>query len=187
LAFIFIKFIFLPLLALIFGTSLPLAIVESSSMDHSAVKNSINQYELCGNYFSSGKSFKFEEYWNTCGKWYEDNTNITKTQFSDFRFKNGFKKGDIMIIFGKKNLKRGDVVVFNAGRNHPVIHRVINLNPIQTKGDHNSGQITPANDPYYGTDETNITPSQIIGVAVFRVPYLGWIKLFFFELFQKIF
>jgi signal peptidase I len=102
-----------------------------------------------------------------------------------FSFKNGFSKGDLMVIVGVKNVKIGDVIIFNGGSNHPIIHRVVSLNPIQTKGDHNSAQLTPNNNGS-GTDETNISQDKIIGTAVLRIPYLGWIKLFFAELLQKV-
>jgi signal peptidase I len=181
--FLFIKFVFLPSLGLIFGTSLPLAIVESSSMDHHALKSG-NNYEICGKSFEKSKFLNFDEYWNSCGNWYEKNKNITKNQFEDFKFKNGFRKGDIMIILGKKpeKIQIGDVLIFNAGRNYPIIHRIVSIlnNIIQTKGDHNSGQLTPSSD-IYRTDETNIQQSQIIGVAVARIPYVGWLKIFAVE------
>jgi len=175
IVFIFVKFIFLPGLGLLMGTTLPLAIVESSSMDHNSLGTS---HEICGKTSDTNKFLDSEQYWNTCGSWYEGNTNITKEQFQTFRFDNGFRKGDLMIIIGKKasNLKIGDVIIFNAGRTNPVIHRVIALNPIQTKGDHNSGQLS---------EEKSINENQIIGVAVARVPYVGWVKLFFFEIIKK--
>ncbi|MDP1729175.1 MAG: S26 family signal peptidase, partial [archaeon] len=135
LVFVFIKFIFLPGLGLIFGTSLPLAIVESSSMDHHSLKIIDSNYEICGTIFPTSSYFNSEKYWETCGNWYKQNTNITQEQFSKFSFKNGFRKGDIMIIFKKKTIEIGDVLVFESSSQHPIIHRIISLNPIQTKGD----------------------------------------------------
>jgi signal peptidase I len=188
LVFILVKFIFLPGLGFLMGTSLPLAIVESSSMDHNSLgyctvydsnynclENSRN-YAICDKTYDVKQFFDSEEYWNACGKWYEENTDITKEQFQSYSFKNGFRKGDLMIILGKDNLQVGDVIVFEAGRNHPVIHRVISLDPLQTKGDHNPSQLSA---------EQNIDSTKVIGVAVARIPYVGWIKLFFVELFQK--
>jgi signal peptidase I len=201
LVFIIVKFIFLPGLGLIFGSSLPLAIVESSSMEHYSLKycttyNPMNfecmakskDYEICGKKFSDFQSFNLDKYWQTCGTWYEQNTDITKEQFSDFKFKNGFRKGDLMIIFGinKEEVKVGDVIIFNAGSGTPIIHRVISLEPLQTKGDHNSEQLLKKNNVYQ-TDETNIKSEQIIGVATLRIPYIGWVKLFFVEMLRKIF
>ena len=174
--FVIIKFIFLPGLGLIFGTQLPLAIVESSSMEHYSLQynNNDNNYVLCDKTFNEQKFFSKEEYWNACGNWYEQNTNITKSKFENFKLSNGFRKGDLMIIFGKSadKLKVGDVIIFNANRNYPIIHRLISLDPIQTKGDHNSGQLN---------EEKNIQQSQIIGVAVAKIPKVGWVKLFVFE------
>lgn len=179
LIFIVIKFIFLPGLGLVFGTQLPLAIVESGSMEHYSIKISQNNYDLCGNNFEQSKFFNSEEYWNTCGNWYEQNTNITKEEFQTFKLDKGFRKGDLIIIFGKKpeNIEIGDVLIFQTNRAHPLIHRVISTNPLQTKGDHNPGQLQ---------EEKNIQSNQVIGVAVGKIPYVGWLKLFFVELFQKI-
>jgi len=180
--FVVVKFIFLPGLGLIFGTSLPLAIVESSSMDHHALGTSginTNSYEICGKNLEAGGFLSLDEYWSECGSWYEDKPEITKDEFSDFSFTNGFRKGDLMIIFGKnkEDIKLGDVIIFEAGRAHPIIHRVISLDPLMTKGDHNSDQLP---------EERGISESQTIGVAKARIPYVGWVKLFFVELWRGI-
>jgi hypothetical protein len=158
------------------GTSLPMAIVESESMDHHTVKAG-NVYQICGTNFAKKDSLNSEEYWATCGNWYEQNTNITKEKFEKFNLKNGFRKGDLIIIIGKahEKIKEGDVLIFVANRVHPIIHRVISTNPLATKGDHNSGQLP---------EEKNIQENQLVGVAVAKVPYVGWIKLFFVELFR---
>jgi signal peptidase I len=193
LIFIFIKLILFPSISLIFGTSLPLAIVESSSMDHNALQyckkysSDLNcatlstDYEICGNKFSNKKFLDKEEYWQTCGSWYEEK-NISKEQFSTFKFSNGFRKGDIIIIFGKKlnEIKIGDVLIFQSKQPTPIIHRIISLSPLQTKGDHNGEQIGITPDPR-GIDETNIKENQIIGVAVGKIPYLGLVKIFAIE------
>ncbi|MEM3091460.1 MAG: signal peptidase I [Candidatus Pacearchaeota archaeon] len=154
--FLFIKFIFFPLLILITGTPLPLAIVESCSMYHGV---------------------SFEEYWRNTGEWYEKN-GITKENFLEFQMKNGFNKGDILLIVGANpdKIKVGDIIIFNANQKYPVIHRVVNLNPIRTKGDN------WRTNPESATFENNISTDQILGKAIFRiVPYAGWIKLIFFE------
>lgn len=185
LVFVFIKFIFLPGLGLIFGTSLPLAIVESSSMDHHSLLDATGTINICGKTFPNNESLNTDEYWQTCGSWYEQNTNITKEEFQSYSFKNGFQKGDIMIIVKKKTINIGDIIVFQAGAANPIIHRVISLNPLQTKGDHNEAQLVPGNNNY-GADERNIPENRILGTAVLRIPWLGWPKLFVVELWNKI-
>lgn len=195
IVFVIIKFAFLPGLGLVFGTQLPLAIVESSSMDHNSLEYCLKaeqstengrlivtctqwsnkDYELCGNNFEESSYFNIDKYWETCGEWYE-NKNITKEKFEKFKFENGFRKGDIIIIFGKKDVKIGDVIIFDAGRNNPIIHRVISLSPLQTKGDHNGDQLS---------EEKSINSNQIVGVAVGKIPYLGWVKLSFVEIFNR--
>lgn len=163
--FLFIKFIFFPGLSLITGTQLPLAIVESCSMYHD------------GNILGS-----FDNWWTRHETKYQE-LNISKEQFQEYIFKKGFNKGDILFIVGAKpeNIKIGDVIIFNGGRQNPLIHRVISIktDPVtkertfSTEGDNNNGQLAV---------EKNIKEDQIVGKAVFKLaPYLGWGKLVFFE------
>ena len=172
LIFIVIKLIFFPLLGLIMGTSLPLAIVESSSMDHSIVKDDLGRLTLCGTFYTQKTDVN---YWEQCGAWYGANTNIAEADFNTFPFSNGFNKGDLMIIVGRSQIEVGDVIIFEAGTRHPLIHRVISTDPLATKGDHNAGQLPT---------ETSISENVIVGEAVVRIPYIGWLKLFFVELFS---
>ena len=90
LALIIVKFIIYPGLGLIFSTSHPLVAVVSSSMEHN------NQ--------------NFDDWWLSNRGWYEEN-GITKDQFEKFRFKNGFNKGDIMVLFGSEDINVGDIIV----------------------------------------------------------------------------
>lgn len=190
--FIFVKFIFFPVLSLIMGTPLPLAGVESSSMDHQIVKDDFGNLGLCGNGFSKENKqyLDFDDYWNECGNWYENNQ-ITKDKFSKFPLKNGFSRGDIVIVRGRFNPKIGDVIIFKPNPEstapRPIIHRIVKIENglIQTKGDHNKEQLTVSNN-IYKTDETIITENQIIGKAFLKIPYLGWPKIWLVE-FMKLF
>jgi len=159
----FILLIFFPVLKLITGTALPLAIVESCSMYHD------------GNLISN-----FNEWWEEHDSKYSSKQ-IIKSQFQEFIFKNGFNKGDILFIIKAKpeKLKVGDVIIFNANYRNPIIHRVITIEnqngeyTFSTIGDNNNGQLSI---------EKNIKEDQLVGKAVFKLaPYLGWIKLAFFE------
>lgn len=161
--FIFIKLIFFPSLSLITGTSLPLAIVESCSMYHE--DNLLSDYN---------------QWWDKHENKY-NNFNIEKQVFKNFKMKNGFNKGDILFITGIKSekVKIGDIIIFQANQKNPIIHRVVNIqeqnNELQfeTIGDNNNGQLS---------FEKTIKPEQIVGKAVFKIsPYIGWIKLIFFE------
>lgn len=192
LIFVFIKFIFFPGLSFILGTQLPLAGVESSSMDHSSLKlckaydsslqciSYSTDYEICGKYFNQKTFFNLDEYWKTCGQWYEDR-GISKQEFEKFPMKNGFSKGDIIIVWGRFEPKIGDIIIFKANKEsqapRPIIHRIIKIENgiMQTKGDHNERQLT-ISDPGK-TDETNIKQEQIIGKAIFKIPYLGYVKI----------
>ncbi len=157
LALVIVKFLIYPGLGLVFNTNYPLVAVVSSSMEH------------------EGKSF--DEWWDLNGKWYEQN-NISKEQFEKFKFKNGFNKGDIMLLIGSKNIQVGDVIVYNGGSSYPIIHRVVKIdngpNYIM-KGDHNSDK-----DPGQASD--------ILGKAIIRIPFLGYIKIWFVDyIFNPIF
>ena len=191
--FIFVKFIFFPTLSLIMGTSLPLAGVESSSMDHQIVGNDYGILTLCDKTYSKKDKthINFDKYWENCGKWYEDR-DISKEKFSKFSLKNGFSKGDIIIIWGRFEPKLGDIIVFKPNQEsaapRPIIHRIIKIENkiIQTKGDHNPEQLKAINNNYK-TDETNIKENQIIGKAIFKIPYLGWFKIIVSDILNKIF
>ena len=169
---IFFKFIFLPGLGLLTGTSLPLAIVESCSMYHD------------GNIFNN-----FNGWWEQHETKYS-NYNITKEEFKNFIFRQGFSKGDILFIVKAKpeKLKVGDIILFVTGTSStPVIHRIISIKNIDgeysfnTIGDNNNGVLIPGNNPG-GVDERNIKEEQLVGKAVGRiVPYVGWGKLIFYE------
>lgn len=161
--FIVIKFVFFPLLSLATGTSLPLAIVESCSMYHD------------GNMLGS-----FDSWWNKHEEKYTS-LDIEKTTFEDYIFNKGFNKGDILFIHGTKpeDIKIGDVIIFQSVTKNPIIHRVIDIKQenekyyFSTIGDNNNGQLSI---------EKEISQDQIIGKASFKlVPYVGWVKLVFFE------
>ena len=78
-----------------------------------------------------------------------------------------------------ENVQEGDIIIFDAGGGTPIIHRVVNLTLengeyyFSTIGDNNNGQLAV---------ETRINENQIVGKPRANIlPYLGWIKLIFFE------
>lgn len=188
--FIFVKYLFFPILSLLMGTSLPLAGVESSSMDHQIISDESGVLNLCGKVYDEEnvEYFDFDNYWNTCGEWYESH-DISKETFLHFSLKNGFKKGDIVVVWGRFVPKVGDIVIFKPNADsiapRPIVHRIIGItgNVFETKGDHNREQLTTSNN-IFRTDETNITQNQIIGKVILKIPYLGWFKIWMTELFQ---
>ncbi|MFW6233648.1 MAG: signal peptidase I [Nanoarchaeota archaeon] len=164
--FVLIKFIFFPLMSFFTGTALPLAIVESCSMHHN--ENLLSNYN---------------DWWNNNKEKYKK-FNITKKDFSEFSFKKGFTKGDILLITKAEpeNLKKGDIIIFQTNKKHPLIHRIVNITNtsegyiFSTLGDNNSEQLSI---------EKEIHKTQLIGKAKFKlIPYAGWIKLIFYEPFQ---
>ena len=167
LAIVLIKFVIYPGLGLALGTSFPIVAVVSDSMEHNS---------------------DFESWWQMQSNFYL-NRNITAQDFQQFPFKNGFNKGDLMVLVNAKppQIKTGDVIVFMAGRPDPIIHRVVEIKNnegafvFQTKGDHNQQQIVSS-----WLDETNIAQNGIVGKAVLRVPYLGWVKIGAVEIFAAV-
>jgi signal peptidase I len=173
---ILIKFIFLPLLGVVTGTSLPLAIVESCSMYHQ------------GNILTNLDSWinRHETKYESLG--------ITKEEFETFPFKSGFSKADILFITGVSpdKIKIGDIILFNSGsKGTPIIHRVINIRQensefiFTTIGDNNAASFSLNQSALvnpYRIDEINVKQEQIVGKARFRIlPYVGWVKLIFYE------
>ena len=161
LAMLIVKFIFFPLAGLIFSTQFPLVAVVSSSMEHNGAS--------------------FDEWWEANKGWYEERE-ITEEEFREYTFKNGFNKGDVMVVFGTpfEKLKKGEVIIFQGGIDTPIIHRVTFFNgtKAQTKGDNNS-----RSDPTHG--EENITEERYFGRAVLRIPYAGWLKIIMVEAFNS--
>lgn len=163
LAFVLIKFIVYPGLGFLLTTSHPVVAVVSESMEHNA---------------------KFDEWWGENKGWYIEN-GIGLEDFEAFSLKNGFNKGDIMILVGKnvEDIKIGDTIVFRSNRKDPIIHRVVKKMQdggeiyFQTKGDNNKDSIKNSL-----LDETNLKEDVILGKAVFRVPFLGYIKIWFVDL-----
>jgi signal peptidase I len=159
LAFIIVKFIIYPGLGFLLGTDLPIVAVVSGSMEHNGLG--------------------FDEWWDANNAWYRDN-GILKEDMKSYRFKNGFNKGDIIVLTGVKpdKLKKGTVVVYATKRyKYPIIHRVVNSWNVdgkyyfETKGDNNHQQ-----------DPEPVSETQLLGKAWFKIPYLGWIKLIFTKL-----
>lgn len=163
LAFIIIKFIFYPGMGAILGTTHPVVAVVSGSMEHD------------GN---------FDAWWSQHADLY-NRLNITKEEFKDYPFPNGFNKGDIMILKGQEvdEIKRGDIIVaYWPKRQAPIIHRVVHTtqddaNPVfVTKGDANAA---------IGPEEQDIRPPEIVGyaqtgkgsVAIGKIPFLGYLKI----------
>lgn len=167
LAFILIKFIVYPGLGFLLTTSHPVVAVVSESMEH---------------------NMKFDAWWEINNDWYIEN-GISLVDFETFSLKNGFDKGDIMVLVGRdvKDINIGDVIVFRSNRNDPIIHRVVKKLQdndeiyFQTKGDNNKDSIKNSL-----LDETNLREDVILGKAVFRVPLLGYIKIWFVDILKFI-
>jgi len=174
LAFILIKFIVYPGLGFLLQTSHPVVAVVSESMEHNA--NFDNWWE------QANARYVLRDH--VVDKWYISN-GITKEDFSRFSLKNGFNRGDIMVLKGKKPeaIEVGDVIVFWSSKNDPIIHRVVKkwqeagLYYFQTKGDNNKESLTG---PI--VDETRISEKSIVGIAVLRIPLLGYTKIWAVEL-----
>jgi signal peptidase I len=171
LAFVLIKFVVYPGLGFLLGTAYPVVAVVSGSMEHDGDFATWWQSDA----YCLGKPCLQKDWHALYG--------ITEEDFQQYPFKNGFNKGDIMVLYGiePKNIKIGDVLVFSNQQNSdPIIHRVVAVTGdessgwvVQTKGDHNTDS---------GEIDKGIREEQMIGKAIIRVPFLGWIKIAFVEL-----
>ena len=160
LAFVLIKFIVYPSLGLLLGTPFPIVAVVSGSMEHQG---------------------SFDDWWGEQQAFYEE-LGISKDEFATYPFSNGFNKGDIMLLRGikKENIKIGTVIVFHTSRlAEPVIHRVVISadGVVTTKGDFNKNS---------HSFEQQIPRDKIIGEAFVKIPYLGYIKIWFVDLMRFI-
>ncbi|MFH1649684.1 MAG: signal peptidase I [Candidatus Woesearchaeota archaeon] len=168
LAFVLIKFILYPGLGLIMGTPLPVVAVVSESMEH---RGSFDDWWHSPAVCDSGACTQQE--------WYLER-NLNEADFKTFPFDSGFNKGDIMILIGKKpdKIKVGDVIVYASGKDYPIIHRVVRtwteegILYYETKGDHNERQIQDLT-----LNEKLVRQDKVFGVAVIRIPWLGWVKI----------
>lgn len=190
-ALVFIKFIFFPTLGLLLGTNIPVVAVVSGSMEHKVVDG-----KVCSTQLRTDETYglSLSQWWEYCGSYYEKNFNLNKQDFENFDFSNGLNTGDVVILKGKEpeNIAVGDVLVFVPGdlnwysQNGPVIHRVVEKSTqdgeyvFTTKGDHNP-QVAP------GTFETNISEDQILAVASFKIPYVGYLKVWLTRILGVIF
>jgi len=167
LAFVLVKFIIYPGIGLLFGTDFPIVAVVSGSMEHD-IRD-------------------FATWWQYHRQWYEDR-GFTAEQFAEFPFYRGFNKGDIMVLVGVSGSKvrLGNVLVYESRgmAPHPIIHRVVAIRQdddgnyyFTTKGDNNAQQ---------DSVEVNEFMIKNTGKAVLRLPYLGWVKIAFVNVFGDI-
>ena len=158
LAFLLIKFIVYPGLGFVLGTDYPVVAVVSGSMEHDG---------------------SFDDWWNSDNCCKDRICAQSKTQemmYSDYEI----AKADFMNLQSGKKVRVGDVIVFTVpAQSDPIIHRVVKVSEADgeyyysTKGDHNCGS-----SPF----EQNIQQSRVLGKALQRVPFLGWIKIIFVEI-----
>ncbi|HDN81687.1 MAG TPA: signal peptidase I [Methanomicrobia archaeon] len=153
-----IYFAFKYILVLVLGANPPFAVVVSGSMQHSED-------------FDSWWSYNYNEY---------EVYGIDKENFSNFPSKNGFSRGDIVIIKKEENIEIGDVIVFKTpSLSVPVVHRVVRIKGESkryylTKGDNNAFPDTY----YWGKEGT--PEDKVIGRVILVIPKIGypsiWLK-----------
>ncbi|XP_012451402.1 uncharacterized protein LOC105773810 isoform X1 [Gossypium raimondii] len=94
----------------------------------------------------------------------------------------GFKRGDILFLYMNKDpIRAGQIVVFNDGRDVPIVHRVIEVHEqrdskeadILTKGDANLYD----DRMLYTSSNRWLQQKYIMGRAVGFLPYVGWLTI----------
>jgi signal peptidase I len=167
--FILIKFVIFPSFNLISGSSQTLVVIETGSMHHDGNIGNILYFPI-----------NFNNYWNQAEDWYL-NHNITKEQFKIFPFRTGMEIGDIIVLSKRGEIQIGDIIVFEAGQQRPVIHRVIsiknenNITIYSTKGDANPSQLS---------FEISIPENKVLGKAIAKFPRLGLPKVIAARIFK---
>lgn len=157
LAFLLMKFAIYPALGLVLSTSHPVVAVISGSMEHSSPQ--------LDEWYGSQKDF-YTAY------------NISKETFSGFPLAGGINTGDIIVLTGAAaaRIEVGDVIVFAKSGPEPIIHRAVrkweygNESYFETKGDHNAG---------VSSMDQDIHEDSVLGKAVLRIPFLGYVKIWF--------
>lgn len=172
-AFLLWHLIIIPLLSLITGSTTPITGVMTNSMEHYV---------------------EFDEWWvKHKGPYLEKR--ITKENFTNFSYVNGLNVGDMIFVVNKKpeDIKVGDILIFNNKADELIIHRVIdkwqenrsywteNKYLFQTKGDNHYMSIKQ-----YYLDENKIPQDRVRGVAVLRIPYIGYPGVLIHRLIDKI-
>lgn len=176
LAFLIIRLVFYPGLGFALGTTHPVVAVVSSSMEHRGSFDDWWGTECCtdSQKLCIAKKPRFQIYSESYG--------ISREEFREFDYRNGFNKGDIMVLAGAKELGLGDIIVYTTPEYpEPIIHRIIRVNETSgfysTRGDNNCNTA--------GFEE-HVGSSQILGKAVLKIPLLGWIKVIFIDLLKMI-
>ena len=185
-ALVFIKFLLFPTLGFLLNNDYPVVAIVSGSMEHKIVETR-GYYVLCDKAFPDS-SFKgrvdTDSWWKYCGDYYQTNYNLTLDKFKEYPYKNGLNIGDVMVLYGEEpvDIELGEVLVFVPNdkkffeEKGPVIHRVVDKwqdeegkYHFRTKGDHNPVSI----DEF----EEDISEEQVIAVAKFRIPFIGYVKI----------
>ncbi len=157
-----------------FNTGTPVVAVYSCSMEHNTYSNwwyycNSRPEDVCGKDASGINTQDFDQYWDLCGDWYMQR-NITKEEFTSFPFHNGLEVGDMVLVANTGDVEVGDIIVFATSyRQVPIIHRVVQDDPLLTKGDNNGSP-------------DNFGSVTVYGKAIFRIPLLGWVKIMFTQL-----
>ncbi|GMI97672.1 hypothetical protein like AT1G52600 [Hibiscus trionum] len=98
----------------------------------------------------------------------------------------GFKRGDLLFLYMNKDpIRTGQIVVFNDGRDIPIVHRVIEVHErrdskeadILTKGDANDDD----DRMLYASNRQWLQQKHIMGRAVWFLPYVGWFTIIMTE------
>ena len=141
-----VAWLFYQFLIFVLGTPMPIVSVVSDSMYHEQ---------------------QFGEWWGNNKNFYEP-LNITKEKFVSFVAANGLSRGDLLVVVGEKDLKVGDVVIYQRDSPFTIVHRVIEKNDegYIIKGDNNAV-----------ADSGIIKKEQILGKVVFAAPLLGYPRL----------
>ena len=143
-------------ISILLGTAVPVTSIVSSSMEH---------------------PLDLDEWWTENQEKYHK-YEITKEEFNSYSFRNGLYIGDMIVVMNSE-IKQGDVIVYHPkegcfpkiSSRDTIIHRVISVDPIITKGDNNRN-------PDLINGESCIL--SIEGKAILGAPLVGYPRLLLF-------
>ena len=104
-----------------------------------------------------------------------------------------YNRGDVLFYAKADNFKADDIIIHETSR-APSVVRIIEINDdetYKTKGDNNleadgGYKFTNKTDEYdyvvieYNSSEViYISETEVLGIVIFKIPYVGYIKLYF--------
>jgi signal peptidase I len=204
-AFIIIKFILYPAIGLVFGTQLPVVAVVSGSMEHNGdvlcAEDQGDWWNSCGQWYTNNnitqeqfQEFSFKNGFNKGDVIALKGIDTDKIEIGDVIVYQANKQYPIIhrvvditengfITKGDNNPEPIQQYVITNGFAYSECYQESSSNRILVPCSPNSIKVT-ADTPgaIQVLDETRVQPEAVIGKAYGRIPYVGYVKIWFVEI-----